>query len=408
MGFTVEQECPQCGAPIELDETDHLLRCPYCNVSNFLFTPNYFRFLLPHRAPGKDIIYAPYLRFRGNVFFCSGWNVGHRIVDITQAGVSLTGLPMTLGLRPQAMKMRFVTPDTAGSFLKFSLKASELLKRAGKLPSGSSSGRLFHRAYIGEALSLIYLPMFRDGDRLFDAILAKPLVNLPQGRDAIEQATEKNPRWKLIFMPTLCPQCGWNLHAERDSIVLTCSNCEKAWEASEGRFVPVSFEVAAGGEEHSEYLPFWKISATARGIEINSFSDFVRLTNQPRVAGKGWENEVMIFWSPAFKIRPKVFLRLSSQLTISQYRFQTEETLRGKNLYPVTLPLSEATQAMKTILAGSAVNKKGVLPHLPHLRFDIKDSALVYLPFKEIGSEMIQQHVSISINKHTLEFGRQL
>jgi DNA-directed RNA polymerase subunit RPC12/RpoP len=68
MGFTVEQDCPQCGAPIELDETDHLMRCPYCQVKNFLFTPKYFRYLLPHKVNQKEIIYAPYLRFKGNVY----------------------------------------------------------------------------------------------------------------------------------------------------------------------------------------------------------------------------------------------------------------------------------------------------------------------------------------------------
>lgn len=68
MGFTVEQECPQCGAPTELEETDHLIRCPYCNVKKFLYARDYFRFLLPHKTSDKAILYAPYMRFRGKVF----------------------------------------------------------------------------------------------------------------------------------------------------------------------------------------------------------------------------------------------------------------------------------------------------------------------------------------------------
>lgn len=124
MGFTVEQDCPQCGAPIELDETDHLVSCPYCNIKNFLFAPNYPRFVLPHKAKNKEILYAPYLRFKGNVYYCMGTTIGHRIVDITHVGLSFDGIPVSLGLRPQAMKMRFVTPDTQGSFLRFSLKGN--------------------------------------------------------------------------------------------------------------------------------------------------------------------------------------------------------------------------------------------------------------------------------------------
>ena len=409
MGFTVEQDCPQCGAPIELDETDRLLRCPYCNVKTFLFTPNYFRLVLPHKTPGKEIFYAPYLRFKGNVYYSKGMMVGHRVVDITHVGLPLKGIPASLGLRPQTMKMKFVTPDTEGSFLKFSLKANDILARAGNLSSGIGSKKIFHRAYIGETLSLIYLPLFLEGGRLFDAILNRPLARFSQDQDVFKQSVSRNPRWKLTFLPTLCPQCGWNLEGERDSVVLTCSNCETAWEASNNKFVQVNFLKVPGKGENTVYLPFWKISAAmVEGVKINSFADFIRLTNQPRVVEKEWEGQDMSFWSPAFKIRPKVYLNLSRQFTISQQNFRTEESIPKKNLYPVTLPQTEAAQSMKITLASSALNKKMVLPDLPRIRFAIKNSTLVYLPFTDTGHEMVQQHVRISINKNTLEFGRQL
>ena len=211
MALTVEQECPQCGAPIALEETDHLLRCPYCNVKNFLFAPDYFRLVLPHKAPDKDIIYVPYLRFKGNVYLCQGQTIGHRVVDITHLGAPVKGLPLSLGLRPQAMKMKFVTPNTPGSFLKCSLRLAAILDKVGKHTSGSSSAQLLHRAYIGETLSLIYLPLFVQEGMVFDAITKRPIVKLSQGQDIFESAIDDNPRWRLTFMATLCPQCGWNL-----------------------------------------------------------------------------------------------------------------------------------------------------------------------------------------------------
>ncbi|MFC1534060.1 hypothetical protein ACFL7M_11920 [Thermodesulfobacteriota bacterium] len=408
MGFTIEQNCPQCGAPIELDETDHLIRCPYCDVKNFLFAPNYFRYLLPHKAPEKDIIYAPYLRFKGNVYFCKGFVIGHRVVDITHAGLELKGIPISLGLRPQAMKMKFVTTESEGSFLKFSLKAADILERAGKISSDASSGQILHRAFIGETMSLIYLPMYIEGEKLFDAVLNRPIAGLPDGREGLEPDIIRNPRWDISFIPTLCPQCGWNMEGERDSVVMTCKNCDTSWEAIKGKFVRVNHSIVQGQDENSVYLPFWRISANTKGVEINSFTEFVRITNQPRVIGEEWENEDMCFWSPAFKIRPKLFLSLSRQFTISQKHFQAEEIITGKNLHPVSLPRSEATQALKIILAGSTVNKKNVLPHLPRIRFEIKDSTLVYLPFTDTGHDMIQQDTNISINKRSLEFGRKL
>ena len=408
MGFTVEQECPQCGAPIELDEADHLLRCPYCDVQNFLFTQSYFRFVLPHNAPNQEIIYAPYLRFRGNAYFCKDMTVGHRVVDITRLGLQFKGIPMSLGFRPQAMKLKFFTPDTEGSFLRFSLKAADILETAGNLPSASPKEEIFHQAYIGETLSLIYLPLYVEGNRLFDAILNKPLATLHEGREAFTPMVNENPHWKITFMATLCPQCGWNLGGERDSVVLTCSNCDTAWEARDGKFFKVGFLKVQGNVEDSVYLPFWKISATAHGVEIHSIADFMRVTNQPRVPGEEWENYDMCFWSPAFKIRPKIYLNLARQFTISQKQFQAEASIPQKDIYPVTLPQTEAVQSMKITLASSALNKKTVLPQLPRIKFSIKDSTLVYLPFTDTGHEMIQQHMGISIIKSALAFGRKL
>lgn len=408
MGFTVEQECPQCGAPIELDETDHLIRCPYCEVKNYLFAPNYFRYLLPHQAPDKEIIYVPYLRFKGNVYSCKGTNIDHRVVDISHVGLKFTGIPISLGLRPQAMKMQFVTPETAGSFLRFTLKAKDIILRAGNLSSGSKTVQTLHWAFIGETLSLIYLPTYIENNKLFDAILNRPIRELPEGWKGFGPLMNRHPRWKLTFIPTLCPQCGWDLDGQRNSVVLTCSNCDTAWEALKGKFTKVKPALLPGRREDSVYLPFWKITASTNGIEINSFADFIRHTNQPRVVGKEWQNEPMSFWSPAFKIRPKTFLKLSRQFTCSQQRFKTEERTPKKNLYPSSLPLSEAKQALKIILANATVTKRNVFPYLRSIQFNVKESLLVYLPFTDSGHDLIQQHMNISINKSILEFGRQL
>jgi uncharacterized Zn finger protein (UPF0148 family) len=408
MGFTVEQECPQCGAPVELDETDHLLRCPYCDVSSFLFADDYFRFLLPANAPDRALIYIPYLRFKGSVFSCDSHTVQRRIVDITHLGVPFKRFPVSLGLRPQAMKMRFVNTDTKGSFLKCLLKTSDLLARAERHSSASDSGQVFHRAYIGEAMNLIYLPMYVEKEVLFDGITDRPIAKIPRDRDIFSSIIDKNPRWGLTFLATLCPKCGWDLEGEKDSVVLTCSNCETAWEANRGRFVNVTLHIVAGGQPENTYLPFWKMSVRAKGVEINSYADFMRATNQPRVIRKEWENQDMTFWCPAFKIRPKLFLYLSRRLTVAQTELDVSGKFPKKNLSPATLPLSEAIQGIKVTLAGCAITKRKVMPLLPDIGFSIRSASLVYLPFRETVHEMIQPHTHVSINKKSLEFGRYL
>ena len=408
MGFTVEQDCPQCGAPIELDETDHLVRCPHCSIKNFLFAPSNSRFVLPHRASNRDIIYAPYLRFKGNVYYCMGMTIGHRVVDITHIGLPLDGLPLCLGLRPQAMKMRFVTPETEGSFLRFSLKATDIVTRAGQLATPAASRHLYHRAFIGETLSLIYLPLYVKGNRIFDAVLDRPVSEASGDQDAMGQSIIRNPNWRVAFLPTLCPHCGWTLEGERDSVVLLCHNCETAWEAKEGQFVPVRFQMIPSEDRDTLYLPFWRSYCKGQGVELNTFADFIRLTNQPQVIDADMEKQEMSFWTPAFRIRPRMFLNLSKRLTLSQQKLQTEEMIPKTNLFPVTLPQSEAAQCMKIILASSSLNKKDVMPRLPRIRLTVKESCLAYLPFKTRGHDIIQYQLGIGVNKNTLEFGRHL
>ena len=409
MSFTIEHECPQCGASIEMEETNRILRCPYCDVKSFLFTRDYFRFILPHKAANQDgLYYAPYVRFKGNVFSCMGTTINHRIIDVTYLGTDFSQLPMSLGVRPQAMKIRFVTRDVAGSFLPCSLDVDDVLAHVVKHASRFELRTPLHRAYIGDALSLIYLPIFVEGKMVFDAVLNRPITVLPEGTDVFGSARKDGDPWELTFMATICPQCGWNLEGERDSVVLACHNCQTAWAASKGRFEQVKFMVVPGRGKDAVYVPFWKISAVAEGIEIQSFADFIRITNQPRVVGKEWEREPMSFWSPAFKIRPKVYLHLSRQFTVTQKSFQGEEEIGNRKFYPVTLPHTEAVQAMKTILAASTLHKKDVLPLLPRVNFKILDSTLVFLPFTDNGNELFQEEMRASINKNTLEFGRKL
>ena len=408
MGFLVRQECPQCGAPVELDETDHILQCPYCDVKSFLFSGEPFRFVLPHKEQDKEILYVPYLRFRGVVYACQARSVRYRIVDITRLAVPLKSFPISLGLRPQAMKMRFVSRETTGSFLKCFLTTPEMLTKAEKPSFSGISEEIFHKAHVGEAISLIYLPLYFKKGALFDAITQRPVARLPRDRDKFAAITENVPSWELTFMATLCPRCGWNLEGQKDSVVLLCGNCQTAWEAQRGRFVPVDFLVVEGDHADITYLPFWKMSIRTEGVSINSFADFMRITNQPKVIQKSWYDKGMAFWTPAFKIRPKSFLAISRHLTLTQEKLEGEKTFPGRIRHPVTLPLAEAIQSIKVTLADTTVSKREILPRLPDISVAVRGATLMYLPFEESAHEMIQPHTGLVINKKSLEFGRYL
>ena len=408
MGFLVKQECPQCGGPVELEETDHILQCPYCDVKSFLFSNEPFRFVLPHKEADEEILYVPYLRFRGVVYACQARGVRYRIVDITRLAVPLKRFPISLGFRPQAMRMRFVSQKTKGSFLKCFLTTPEMLAKAQKPSFAGISEEIFHKAHVGEAISLIYLPLYFKKGALFDAITHRPVARLPRDREKFSSITENIPSWELTFLATLCPRCGWNLEGQKDSVVLLCSNCQTAWEAQRGRFVPVDFQVVASDQSDATHVPFWRMSIRTQGIAIDSFADFMRITNQPKIIQESWHKKDMAFWAPAFKIRPKLFLAISRRLTLTQETLEGQTAFPGRIRHPVTLPLAEAIQGIKVTLADATVNKRKILPRLPDINMAVKGARLMYLPFGKTAHELIQPHTGLAINKKSLEFGRYL
>ena len=55
-GLHLSHQCPQCGAPVELDETDRIFACPSCQVRLFIHAGGPLRYYL---KPGDDVQDAP-------------------------------------------------------------------------------------------------------------------------------------------------------------------------------------------------------------------------------------------------------------------------------------------------------------------------------------------------------------
>jgi len=408
MPLRVEQECPQCGGPLEMDETDRLLRCNFCTVQSFLSNTGPLHFILPRRQPDPYTIYAPYLRFKGTIYSCLSHRIEHRFADISTKGVKLSFLPASLGLRPQAMKMRFATPALPGSFLKKSIPDDKILARAAK-SLNLHDEKILHQAYVGEVLNIIYLPLSIRNEEILDAVLERPLARIPENSTPFGTAEIDSYAWNPVFLPALCPQCGWNLEGETDSVVLFCFNCNSGWQAGGSNFSEVRVKITPATDTNELFLPFWNFQIEATGVELASFADFIRLTNQTFAVKPEWEEMKLYFACPAFKVRFHDFLRLSTQMSISRrYRQKTVESIPVKNLYPVTLAHSSAKQSLKIILANSAVSRSTVFPRLPEIGFEVKKYFLHYLPFEKTSHELRQKNLGVTINQRVLNYGRSL
>ncbi len=399
----IEQSCPQCGAPVTLDETDRLLACPFCRTRLYLVTEGPFCTYLPPPAAVGELLYVPYWRLRGSSFSVTASEMAHRFVDANVLAVGLPELPPSLGLRPQVLKLRYVSPATEGRFIAPTRAAAQVIPGLCAAPPGT-----LYREFIGETLSLIHAPLLLRGETLTDAILGKPVAELTtETREHLLNAPTA-VRSQVRFVPTLCPGCGWDMEGERDSLVLVCRNCDTAWACPADAFTPVEFAVMApppAAKEIAAYLPFWRMKSRIEGLEAATYADLIRMANLPKAITPALAATPLRFWSPAFKVNPALYSRWARQMTIAQPGGNEGDRLPGAPLYPVTLPLHEAVEGIAITLARMITGKRRLTLRLPELKVTLEESRLEYHPFLLNGNELIHASLGVALDRTALAYG---
>jgi hypothetical protein len=404
----IEHQCPQCGAPATMEETDRLFTCEFCRVKSYLVAKDVFRYLLPSRAPeSKNLLYFPYWRFKGMLFSCAGNGVAHKFVDVSHQAVSSHLFPVSLGFRSQALKLKFVKRETAGRFLKPTQSFEQVEKNFEDRFGKSLPKPVLHQAHIGETLSLIYSPYYMQ-QGLYDAVLNRPTAVTKIDEFEIDQLPTESPDWSIHFMATLCPHCGWDLEGEKDSLVLLCKNCTSAWYPVGKKLKKIKFGKHTSADRNAIYLPFWRIRPEISGLSLDNYADLIQVANLPKVIQPGWEDIGFRFWAPAFKVRPKIFLQLSKNMTLSQLYNEPDEELPEHRHHPITLPVTEAIESLKVNLA-SFLKPKNHLPDiLPAIDISAKSFVLVYVPFIEKHHEFVQPQIHFAINKNIIALSHNL
>lgn len=364
---------------------------------------SYFRYVLPHNAPeGQELVYFPYWRFKGMIFSCLPSGIQNRFLDLSQQAVQSTLFPVTVGLRSQAMKLRFVSPETKGWFIKPALPFRQVMETFLTRVNPTTPRPILHQAHIGESLSLIYAP-FYVGKRIMDAVLNQAVSGELDETFELGHFSGGPADWRIGFVPTLCPNCGWDMQGHRDALVLHCKNCASMWQASKQELSRVNVAHMRGPEdENTIYLPFWRIRADVVGIDLNSYADMVKLANLPKVVQPDWERVPCHFWGPAFKVSPQSFLRLTHHITLSQPRDHLVAQVPNGAMHPVNLPVSESVETLKLSLAGFIRPKKLVEDRIADIQVKARRYLLVYLPFEVRHHDLVQTAFNIAVNRNQL------
>ena len=404
----IEHQCPQCGAPAILEETDRLFACKYCRVNSYLMANGFFRYVLPHSADkNKDIVFFPYWRFKGMLFFAGPSGIKNRFVDISHQAIATPHFPISVGIRSQAMKLRFLTPDMEGRFLQPREAFDKIVNNFERRFGRSLTKPIGHQAHIGETLSMIYSPFYLK-DTLYDAILDKPISSTLPSDFNFEDFVVDRPQRHISFVSTLCPNCGWNLAGQRDALVLVCKNCNSCWYPVGKKLKQLKFGQISGDGHNTIYLPFWRIKADIAGINLNSYADLIKVANLPKVTQGGGNELPFRFWIPAFKVRPQVFLRLASQVTLCQPLQNLKSELPATRIHPSTLPVKEAIESLMITLANFVKPRTTFMDRISDIQIDAKSFTLVFIAFNDEHHEFIQPDFQIAINKNVMALSKNL
>jgi hypothetical protein len=403
-----------------MEETDRILQCEYCRNRLYISPLGHLKYFLAPKQSAPDLFFLPYWRFKGIVFSNATPELEGRIVDSNLLALKLSNVPVSLGVRPQVLKLRYAGPGLKGTFLHPRLPCRTLAAGYGGHASGT---------FIGETVSLIYSPVSVRGNLLFDAILERPICRLneplselpppfprgslqspplPNGAEETGGDFERED-W-VKFVATLCPDCGWDLDGEKDTLVLLCRKCGSGWQAGGAGLERIELGVKHPPDRRTPvvYLPFWRFTGRVTGLELKSYADLVRIANLPRVIPSAWEEREPHLWVPAFKIQPHMFLRLAKALTVLDREPEPDPQAEFPTspLFPVTLALNEAEAGLEVLIASLLPSHKPVLSTMDKLSFSVTGSSLLYLPFVSRGEELILAEIPISIQKNAVSLGR--
>ena len=358
------------------------------------------------RTCGQVTGLLSYWRFKGSFFVSLPGGIKPRIVDVSQQAVSSPLFPVSLGLRSQTLKLRFVSPENDGVFLKPKVSSKDLLHVAEETFASSTREPQFAKAFIGETLSQIYSPFYING-KIMDAVLNRPVSPaLPQDFNLSTMEGGK-PDWRIEFIATLCPNCGWDLQGEKNALALSCQNCNSLWMSNRKKFTKLEFGFFPSETPDPIYFPFYRIRADVSGISLSSYADLVKTANMAKVVQEGWEEKPFRFWTPAFKIRPQDFLCFSRNLTLSQPPKNYVPQLPQGEILPVTMPVQEAVESLKINLA-SFIKPPKMLQVLDTVEIKARSFVLVYIPLQKSGNELFQPSFNLRTTKALLEYAKHL
>ena len=411
-------DCPRCGASVDLGVGDPVLSCPFCRTHLYLCARGPLCYRLPTgaAAPGAAVLQLPFWRFRG---------LRYRVLDdpprveggLLDATVpAAPGVPpqVSLGIRPQVAPLR-LERSGAGAFPGLRI-ASEAVEDAEAAVESLHGGRPVLTRLVGESVALVLAPFLLEEEgggwclREAQPDGARHSLSEEEAR-SVRAAADGAPRGdEVSFVALRCPECGHDLPCSPGAVGFLCGRCARAWGIRRGRLSPLRYAVREPSGPEARCFPFWEIAFEAEGLPAGNRAELRRWAVSYQPAPPGWEGQPCTLVVPGFKVHPRSFLRLARIHSLATADAPSGPGVRGKApaAEPVRLPLGEAAQTLKLVLADLAGARKGVLGTLPGLDLRVVRARLLFLPFRLRLGEWVEEGTGSSIPAAAVEHGAAL
>jgi len=107
-------------------------------------------------------------------------------------------------------------------------------------------------------------------------------------------------------------------------------------------------------------------------------------------------------------VRPRTFLNLVKNTTLSQPGPKASSKLPKGALHPVSLPVSEALETLKINMAGFIKRPRDLLSKLDAMDVAPLSYILVYIPFRQGHHDYVNPDLHLSVNRTQLYLAKNL
>lgn len=413
-------ECPQCGARAQLDVGSPLLVCPFCRTSLYI-CPNgpLAYYMEPDRRPkdgAETMVHLPFWRFRGIRFRVRDNKMRGALLDATTPAVE--GLPSgaTLGIRPQVAPLTLLSHGRKA--LPATISDEHALQQAMTRVKMAEAERPDLERFIGETQCLIHAPFFLRRDRRGENGMlegawkgaAQRYKLSVQEFSRLERESRRSPaEVSMSFLTLVCPECAGALPAVDSAVALVCTGCLRGWRIAGPEYRPLDYRVlrTADPGPSGRFLPFWQMDMDLEGLPLANRAQMRRALIPYQEAPTSWADDPIRLLVPAFKLNPRVLIRLAGNISLAPFDRpeETGEFYQGEQAESVRLPLTEAAQAVKLVLFSLFSRNRNLAPLVPGSSLRIRKARLVFLPFRNQGRDFVEPLSNQSVPAAALRLG---